>query len=424
MRYAVAALSALFAASCAGSASSAPRQAPSPSSAPPTSGCGANSRPPRPTVGRTPSTPTGLSVPSGYSIQTVAHVGGAREIAPLPNGDLLVATTGSTIAIVPAAQQPAPAAARTFATIDDSPDAGVTFFPAQCAIYVGTQHGVYRIAYRLGDLQASSKPLKVATVRSGPVAPNSDGDIHTTTSVAHTQDTPELVVSVGSSCNACIEVDPTRGTVERMTPQGRDVIVEATRIRNAIGLAIDPQSGDVWVAGAGQDNLPVGHPYEFLDDLSRHAGVADYGWPDCGENHVGYVRGAQCSGTVAPLVEFPAYATLIGAAFYPRGERGSYSLGAYYAGGIFVTRHGSWHAPAGCYVAPEVDFVPMNGDSPKIPVDWRNPNKQWTPFVTGFQSGCRASARIGRPTGVAVGSDGSLFIADDRTGDIYRVRPR
>jgi glucose/arabinose dehydrogenase len=66
----------------------------------------------------------------------------------------------------------------------------------------------------------------------------------------------------------------------------------------------------------------------------------------------------------------------------------------------------------------------MNGDAPKTPVDWGNPNKQWSPIVTGFQPGCSASSRIGRPTGVAVGSDGSLFIADDRTGSIYRVRPR
>ncbi len=63
----------------------------------------------------------------------------------------------------------------------------------------------------------------------------------------------------------------------------------------------------------------------------------------------------------------------------------------------------------------------MNGDRPSKSVDWSNPTTQWTDFVTGFQSGC--TARIGRPTGIAVGSKGSLFIADDLTGSIYRVRP-
>jgi glucose/arabinose dehydrogenase len=396
MRYAAASLATLFAAACAGSATSA----------------------------QSPPTPTGLSVPSGYAIQTIAHVAGAREIAPLPNGDLLVATTGSTIFIVPAALQPAPATPRVFATIDDAPDAGITYSASQRAIYVATLHGVYRIAYHPGDRRASANPQKVATVRSGPVAPNSDGDIHTTTSVAFAPRARELYVSIGSSCNACVELDPTRAVIERMSPQGSDVARIAERVRNAIAIAVDPQSGDMWVGGAGQDKLPVGHPYEFLDDLSRHAGTADYGWPDCEENHVAYTRGTQCSHTVAPLVEFPAYATLVGAVFYPQSERGSHAFEARYASGIFVTRHGSWHAPGGCYVAPEVDFVPMNGDAPKTPVDWSDPTKQWIPFVTGFQPGCSASSRIGRPTGIAVGGDGSLFIADDRSGSIYRVRPR
>jgi len=60
----------------------------------------------------------------------------------------------------------------------------------------------------------------------------------------------------------------------------------------------------------------LGHPYEFFDGVTTHAGVADYGWPECEEDHNPFNSGADCSSTVAPLVEFPAYSTLIGAAFY------------------------------------------------------------------------------------------------------------
>jgi glucose/arabinose dehydrogenase len=76
----------------------------------------------------------------------------------------------------------------------------------------------------------------------------------------------------------------------------------------------------------------------------------------------------------------------------------------------------------GCQAEPpRVVFVPMHGDRPARVVDWSNPTVQWTDFVTGFQTGC--TSRVGRPTGIAVGAKGSLFIADDDAGVIYRVRP-
>jgi glucose/arabinose dehydrogenase len=64
----------------------------------------------------------------------------------------------------------------------------------------------------------------------------------------------------------------------------------------------------------------------------------------------------------------------------------------------------------------------MHGDRPARPVDWQNAAVQWSDFVTGFQNGC--SGRSGRPTGLAVGPQGSLFIGDDDAGVIYRVRPK
>lgn len=64
----------------------------------------------------------------------------------------------------------------------------------------------------------------------------------------------------------------------------------------------------------------------------------------------------------------------------------------------------------------------MNGDTPKTATNWSNPTTQWIPFVSGFGSSAN-NAWSGRPTGIVVGAQGSLFVADDQNGAIYRIRP-
>ena len=131
---------------------------------------------------------------------------------------------------------------------------------------------------------------------------------------------------------------------------------------NAIALAVNPQSGSLWVGGAGQDSLPFGHPYEYLDDLSLHPGDADYGWPECEENHHVYWRGYKRDGTVEPLVELPAYSTIVGATFYPLHHGGAFAFPTAYRGGLFAAVHGSWHTkPDGCSAAPPRNSRPERG---------------------------------------------------------------
>ncbi len=415
-------------AACAGT-TSAPRSAVTAMQAPPIAGrvvpCGA-------TVDAGPSAvepqaPPGLIVPKGFEIAAIANVGGARELAALPNGDLLVGTEGRDVYIVPAAEG-RPGEPQRFAHIDDDQAAGVAFSLERCEIYVATTHHIWAIPYR-GE-RSAQHVKRIADIRSGPIAPGTDGDIHTTTSVAFTGGS--VYAAAGSSCNAtmdngrkpCTEPDPTRAAVSVMKPDGSDFEQRAKRIRNAIALAVNPQTGSLWVGGAGQDALPFGHPYEYLDDLSAHPGDADYGWPECEENHHVYWRGYSCDKTVEPLVELPAYSTIVGAAFYPLHHDGAFAFPPAYHGGLFAAVHGSWHTkPDGCAAAPpRVVFVAMRGDQPEKPVDWDDPHTQWRDFLTGFQSGCRD--RIGRPTGITVGFKGSLFVADDDAGLIYRVRPK
>ncbi len=366
-----------------------------------------------------------LSTASGLTIQIIASVSGARELAALPNGDLLAGTTGSAVYLIPHAEAAGAAGAPVvFATLQDSPAAGIAFDPASCTIFVGTEYRVWSIPYRDGDT-AAEHITSIASVRTGPLANPAD-DVHTTTSVAVSGST--LFASMGSSCNGCTgETDPTRAAIWKMHLDGSGMTLVARRIRNAIALAVDPASGHLWAGGAGQDSLPSGHPYEFIDDVSAHTGgsIADYGWPYCEENRVLYNSGTgspqNCNAIVEPLVEFPAYITHIGAVFYPLNTRGAYALPAQYRGALLVTSHGSWHTVNGCTLAPEVDTVLMNGDAPRTAVNWSNPKMQWAPLVSGFEPSC--NNRVGRPTGITVGAQGSVFIGDDDAGRIYRVRP-
>jgi glucose/arabinose dehydrogenase len=347
-----------------------------------------------------------LTVPSGFVAERIATITAARELSVAPNGDLFVGTSGNAIYVVPDAEGN-PGEPRRFAAVDDRPLAGVLV--AGDAVFAGGQGGVYKFAYRTGDREARSAPQEIASVRTG------GGRGHSTTTVALSNGT--LYASVGSSCNACDESDPTRATIQAMTPDGKNVHARAVDIRNAIALAVKPETGALWAGVAGRDDLEHGHPYEIFDDVTSHAGTPDYGWVKCYDDRKP-IGGASCANVVVPKVVFPAYDTPIGAAFYPLDPKGAHAFPASYRGGAFVTLHGSWHQPP---VPPRVAFVPFRNGEPAKPVDWSNPDAQWTEFGGGCQSA--DGARACRPSGVAVGNDGSLFVSDDMNGAVFRVRP-
>jgi|SRR5579884_502188 len=354
-----------------------------------------------------------ITVPHDFYATRIAAVAGARELAMSPSGDLYVGTRGGDVYVIRRAENTAPGPPAVYVHFDDAPAAGVAF--GNGTLYVGTQHAVW--AVRNGRAQ------KLAAVRTGNPPPGSDGDVHATTSIALDGNT--IYASVGSSCNACVETDPTRATVGRIDA-GRYVPI-ARRIRNAIALAVDPLTHALWASDAGQDELPAGHPYEFLDDVAAHRLPVDYGWPFCYENRR-HKPGTNdsCSHVVVPQAIFPAYETPIGAAFYPSNMRARYAFPQAYAGGAFVTLHGSWHGPAQGlpgYEPPRVVFMPMRDGRPLHAANWNDPTAQWSEFAGGYQQG-GTIVRSGRPTGIAVGPLGDLFIADDFSGALYRIRPK
>jgi len=186
-----------------------------------------------------------------------------------------------------------------------------------------------------------------------------------------------------------------------------------------------------------------GHPYEWLDPLTKHSAPVDYMWPWCEENMQTVTSpdptagsapgGTNCATMIVAPVRAPAYGTIMGAAVYAPPAGATYAFPGSFVGGIFFSLHGSWHEDtSGVPVAvPQVVFVPLTNDAPTYPMDWtgggspyatwaRNGSGNPAPFMSGFQS---AGTRIGRPAGIAVGTAGSLFISDDDAGAIYRIRP-
>jgi glucose/arabinose dehydrogenase len=321
-------------------------------------------------------TPT---VPSGFTIERIAQVDGARELTVAPNGDLIVGTSGNSIFIVRDAEG-TPAAPKTFATFNDKPVAGV--FLAGNTLYAGAQFGVYSMPYHSGETLA--KPQKIASIRTSNISRD-----HVTTSVAFSKGT--LYASVGSSCDICTpELDDTRATIQAMTPDGKNVHPRAVDIRNAVAITIQPQTGDLWAALESRDQLPKGHPYETFDDVSSHPGTPNYGWHTCYENHKS-IAGASCGNDVIAVGALPAYDSPIGMTFYPMNAGGKYAFPAAYRGGAFVALHGSWHVPL---IPPRVAFIPFDGNKPARRSTGR------TPTPSGTSSSPVARTRIARAPAV------------------------
>jgi glucose/arabinose dehydrogenase len=259
-------------------------------------------------------------------------------------------------------------------------------------LYVAEEGRVVRFTDRDGDLKGEGMEVVV------PELPSGGG--HWTRTIGFGPE-GKMYVSVGSSCNVCLETDPRRGAIMVFDPDGGNGRILARGLRNSVGLVWDGRTGRMWAAENGRDWLGDDLP---PDELNLIKGGAHYGWPRCYGDRVPdpeYGDAEFCRGTEPAALEFQAHSAPLGLAFYtgdlfPRRYRGD----------LFVAFHGSWNrsTPTGYKVVR----VRMKRGRPIGVED----------FATGWLSGRRA---WGRPVDLVVDRRGRLLVSDDRGGRIYII---
>ncbi len=263
----------------------------------------------------------------------------------------------------------------------------------QGSLYVGEQSEITRFTLGPGQ-QVTSKQIVVPHLPMG-------GN-HGTRTVLVGPD-GNLYVSIGSTCNNCVESDPHRAAVWIYHLDGSGGRLYARGLRNAVGMAINPWNNQVWVTNNGRDLLGDNTPPETIYAL--HDG-GNYGWPFCQagdliDPELGHP--GDCNGVVQPLIIMQAHSAPLGLAFYTASQFPR----RYH--GLFVAFHGSWNRsiPTGYKVV----FIPLNARG------------QITGPVQDFATGWLLDNNnaVGRPVGLAVGPDGALYVSDDKAGVIYRI---
>jgi glucose/arabinose dehydrogenase len=214
----------------------------------------------------------------------------------------------------------------------------------------------------------------------------------------------KLYLSVGSSCDVCVEDTPLRAAILRMNSDASGVEVFASGLRNTVGFDWRPFTNELWGADMGRNNLGQGLP---PDEFNLVEQGKDYGWPYCHSDRVPnpeFNDPARCANTIPPAFNFPAHWAPLGVAFYDR-----VGFPATYQGDALVAFHGTARDQVkdlGGYNVERVHF--KNGR----PVGMED-------LVRGWNAG---GDTWGRPAGLLLMPDGSVLISDDAGGRIYRLR--
>jgi glucose/arabinose dehydrogenase len=377
-------------------------------------------------VSRVVARPAGAipQVPPGFKIELFAEgLSGPRIIRTAPNGDIFVAETrAGRIRVLRASDKnEKPGVNEIFAAGLRGPF-GIAFFPNGDNpqwVYVANTDGVVRFPYRSGDLKAADAAETI--VAKLPVGG------HSTRDVAFTSDNARMLVSVGSASNigdgmgkppgglealasqqppgAAWGYETNRAAVLSFDPDGKNMRIFATGIRNCVGLAIQPGTNTPWCStnerdGLGDDLVP--------DYVTRVKEGAFYGWPWFyignreDPRHAGARPDLKDKVTV-PDVLLQAHSASLGLAFYQGAN-----FPAEYRGDAFAAEHGSWNR------AKRTGYKVV-----RIRLKDGVPTGEYEDFVTGFV--VNDSEVWGRPVGVTVARDGALLISEDGNGTIWRV---
>jgi glucose/arabinose dehydrogenase len=263
-------------------------------------------------------------------------------------------------------------------------------------LYVAEGGGVRRIRFdeQSGAVSGALEPV----VAELPVGGN-----HWTRTLRFGPD-GKLYVSVGSSCNVCEEKDERRAALLRYNADGSGYTRFAWGLRNSVGFDFHPRTGELYATDNGRDLLGDDVP---PCELNRVVEGGFYGWPYAYGTRVpdpdlGAGREGEIAQSTPPEHGFGAHTAPLGIAFY-RGD----AFPEPYRSSAYVAQHGSWNRS-------------KKSGYRVVRLEWDASGRiQESDFAVGFE---RDEDVIGRPVDVAPGPDGALYVSDDYSGSIYRVR--
>lgn len=382
----------------------------------------------------------GLKLPPGFCAFKVAEgIGRARHLVVAENGDIFVAIGGDTGGVVTLHDTTGDGRAdiRMWFAQTQPGGSGIALAPGY--LYFAPDNAVLRYRYSRGLLHAVGPPDTI--VKDLPADRS-----HRSKSMVLGPD-GSLYVNIGAPRNACQHEDRKPGSpgidpcpdlerragiwrfdANRLGQQQEDGQRFATGLRNIMALALGPDSV-LYGVQHGRDQLHQNWPALFdsvksaenpAEEFVRIERGDDFGWPYCyydvdlrkkvlaPEYGGDGMRQDRCAKAKAPILAFPAHWAPDGLLFY-----GGTQFPARYRGGAFVAFRGSWNRaplPQDGYRIVFVSFARAGIAGP------------YETFADGF-AGPEKSPQGARhrPTGIAEGPDGSLYVADDQGGAIFRI---
>ncbi len=216
-----------------------------------------------------------------------------------------------------------------------------------------------------------------------------------------------LYVSIGSSCNVCIESDERRAAIYSLNRDGSDFKKFASGLRNTVFFTWSYMDGRMWGNDMGRDLLGDETPPEEINILQEGK---NYGWPVCYGQNINdrnfdknvYIQDP-CNDKIPPHVEMPAHSAPLGLAFVP--EEG-WPEDMWYD--LIVAFHGSWNRSE-----------PTGYKLVRIKLDDKGNYEGIEDFISGWLQGNTA---LGRPVDVLIQPGGVMYVSDDKAGVIYKIK--
>jgi glucose/arabinose dehydrogenase len=344
--------------------------------------------------------------PAGFKVDLYASgLDLPREIRTAPNGDFFVAENdlGQIKIFRGITKDSKPQQTSTYATGLHEPF-GIAFYPPGNNpnwVYIANTNSVVRFPYKNGDMKAtgSAETLITGIPKGG----------HSTRDLAFSQDGKRMFLSVGSRSNVddpdTHPAEHHRANILEYTPQGKFVKVYGAGIRNPVGIAIQPETGELWCSVNERDELGDNLVPDYITHV-QEGGF--YGWPwyYMGDHQDPRLKGKHPelkSKVMVPDVLLQPHNASLEMTFYEGNQ-----FPKDYKGDIFAAEHGSWNK------AERAGYEVI-----RVPLKDSKATGEYEDFVTGFVT---PDGQVwGRPVGVAVAPDGSLMVTDDGFKSIWRV---